>query len=638
MHRLTTLLLLPVLLCAAAATRAAGEPVLYAVEVSHAGPDGLRALRADEGVRWWAELGDLLVVAGTDASEARASRRFASRRLDGPREGELLWVGRRVHSHALDETRAAALGARLLATSGVFAVVAATPEAAGALDAHEPGAVTPLERNHTYARSSVNEPARPVAAAKAAELAAYAGAVDVERWRATVRDLVDFRTRYTGTAGALGARDYIAARFAELGLDVTTEAVPVGGRTAYNVVGELRGTTRAADVYVVCGHYDSVSEQPETLAPGAEDNASGAAGVVELARLFAADPPEATVRFVAFSGEEQGLYGSREHVDRLERSGEISRLKAVVNMDMIAFSRDDDLDVLLETGAVGRDLSEALAESAAAVTSLRVVRSFNPFGSDHVPFINAGVACVLTIENDWDDYSSYHTSRDSMENVRDDMGAEVLRMNAAALGALAGGDADDAPAVSVSVPFATNRTTIYGGFVQTVDWAVANAEAERFELEYSLDNGASFSPIATVAGDARSHAWVVPAGLKSAKGVIRVTAYTPEGEAVAGTSERRLAFKAANGPFVKAIKFKSAANFDFFLKGRFSAEYSRIEVDGVAVGATLTDARYVDGNTAKRLHGRVDDLDAVFPRGVAVRVRVVELRTGLATDELVVAR
>ena len=81
-------------------------------------------------------------------------------------------------------------------------------------------------------------------------------------------------------------------------------------------------------------------------------------------------------------------------------------------MDIIAFSRDADLDVLLETSDVGVDLQRALADSARAYTSLRVVKSLHPFGSDHVPFLRAGIPCVLTIENDWDEYPGLsHVSR-----------------------------------------------------------------------------------------------------------------------------------------------------------------------------------------------------------------------------------
>ena len=75
----------------------------------------------------------------------------------------------------------------------------------------------------------------------------------------------------------------------------------------------MQGRIRPDDRFVVGAHYDSISGNPFD-APGAEDNASGCAGVLEIARIFAANPPEATIHFVCYAGEEQGLHGSTAHV------------------------------------------------------------------------------------------------------------------------------------------------------------------------------------------------------------------------------------------------------------------------------------------------------------------------------------
>lgn len=625
-------LLVTLLLCAtmAVAPARAQATSLYTVEISHAGATALHELVSDDGVRWWIELGDVLVVSGSDAARKRAARAHAVTPIEGPRTGETLYIGHRAHGHGLD-------GARILAASGVFALVAATSEQATEIDAHHPGSLQPLQRNFVYARSILNEPVPVEVTSKSSAAAEIAAEVDVARWRATVDALVAFETRFTGSPGALAARDYIAAQFEALGLPVTIETVPVGSRTAYNVIAELRGTTRPDEIFIVCGHYDSISEVADRLAPGAEDNASGAGGVVELARVFAANRPEATIRFIAFSGEEQGLFGSRDYVDDLVRSGEAARVKAAINMDMIAFSGDADLDVLLETGANGRDLSDSLAAAASVATSLRVVRSYSPFGSDHVPFIQAGIPSILTIENDWDSYPDYHSSRDTMKNVRDDMGGQVLRMNAAAIAALAGG-LQGGTLLTVTDPVARKGAKIVGGFVQTIAWT-ASDDVVRFDLAYSLDGGASFTPIATgLPGDEREHAWIVPASAQSNNGRVRVVGHLEDGTTVEATSNGKLKLRPGAGPFIKTVKLKASTNADFFVKGKFSAERSRIEIDGVGIAATITDSRDVTGNVAKRLYGKVPNLDAVMPRGVPVRVRVVEIRTGLATAELVVTR
>jgi hypothetical protein len=616
------------LVAATAVTARAGEGACYAVDVRQCGPERLARLTSDPDVRWWAELGDVLVVDGTAASRARAAERLVVTDLEGPGSGERLYLTR--HIHPSEISRPTGAEARVVVASGILAVVAAAPEAAAELADHGHGSVTPLGRGVTYARSSANEAARPAAVAKTARDAA--DAVDPERWRASVEHLVSLGTRYVGTAGADAARDYFAAEFEQLGLSVSIVPVDAGGRLAYNVVAELPGALTPYDVYIVCGHYDSISERPSTLAPGAEDNGSGSAGVLELARIFAERRPAATIRFIAFSGEELGLYGSEHYVDHLVESGEVDRVRGVVNMDMIAFSRDDDLDVLLETSSAGTALADALAAGAAA-TSLRVVRSLDPFGSDHVPFLRRGIPCVLTIENDWDEYPDYHTSRDGMENVRLDMGGEVLRMNAATLAALAG-DASTGAAVTLGAPNGSSR--LYGGFAQLVSWTSAGDAIASIDVELSVDGGASYAPLVTgLDATRRVYLWMVPSDLDARDGRIRVVAHTTAGAVVADASDQPIDFRPSNGPTIRKVRFK---NGNLVLTGRFGHEFSQIYIDDFSILATEVPPRHVDGNTTKRLTGIDSQMATRVPRGVPVRIRVVDLRTGQATPEFTYTR
>ncbi|MFC1597180.1 M20/M25/M40 family metallo-hydrolase, partial [Planctomycetota bacterium] len=114
------------------------------------------------------------------------------------------------------------------------------------------------------------------------------------------------------------ARDTIYNHFNSLGLitsfDVIPEIEEVGGTTVYdppfvNVIGVKLGETYPEDAYLVGAHYDSVSN------PGADDNASGVAGVMEIARVLSAHTFDSTLVFVAFDGEEMGLYGSYHYVE-----------------------------------------------------------------------------------------------------------------------------------------------------------------------------------------------------------------------------------------------------------------------------------------------------------------------------------
>ena len=167
--------------------------------------------------------------------------------------------------------------------------------------------------------------------------------IDSDRVEATVRRLVAFGTRHTlssqtdSVRGIGAARDWLRDQFEAVAatsggrMTVTLQSFvqPAGSRiptptTITNVIATLRGTTSPDRVYVVSGHYDSrVTDVLNGTddAPGADDDASGVAAVLELARVFATRPTEATIIFVAVAGEEQGLFGSAFMAAQLKAAG-----------------------------------------------------------------------------------------------------------------------------------------------------------------------------------------------------------------------------------------------------------------------------------------------------------------------------
>ncbi len=248
-------------------------------------------------------------------------------------------------------------------------------------------------------------------------------------------------TRRTGTTGNLLARDWLKAQLEALGYSTTLQAFPYSNGVSYNVVGEIAGRTRPQDVYIIGGHFDSTSTQPSTNAPGAEDNASGTAGILEMARILAEYPPQATVRFIPFSGEEQGLDGSEYYVSQLSAS-ERDRIKGVFIMDMIGYkSQAYPLNVLLETeGSVtgATALVDTLSSNAQTYTDLDVDIALSAWGSDHVPFLDVEIPAVLLIEQEYGSYACYHQTCDTPDRLNPAQAREVLRMLIAGLDATAG--------------------------------------------------------------------------------------------------------------------------------------------------------------------------------------------------------
>ena len=198
----------------------------------------------------------------------------------------------------------------------------------------------------------------------AARLDQLAAAVDAARLRSTVAALVAFGTRHTlsdpasPTRGIGAARRWLAAEFATAARQPGSRLQPFEDRfTAepgpriprptelWNVGAVLPGTdpARSRDAVVVVGHYDSMPfdvMDPISDAPGANDDGSGTAIVLELARVMARERPAVAVYFVAVAGEEQGLVGSGHLARRLKAEG--VRVLAMTSVDIAGNSEGQD--------------------------------------------------------------------------------------------------------------------------------------------------------------------------------------------------------------------------------------------------------------------------------------------------------
>jgi Peptidase family M28 len=186
--------------------------------------------------------------------------------------------------------------------------------------------------------------------------------IDPARIEAIIRKLVSFGTRHTLSVqddpvrGIGAARDWLFARMSQIaagsGGRMTAQlqsfVQPAGPRipaptTITNVLGTLRGQSAPDRIYVVSGHYDSrVTDvlNGTSDAPGADDDGSGVATVLELARVFAARPTKATIVFTAVAGEEQGLFGSAHQAQALAAAG--ADVQGMFTNDIVGSSTGDD--------------------------------------------------------------------------------------------------------------------------------------------------------------------------------------------------------------------------------------------------------------------------------------------------------
>jgi Zn-dependent M28 family amino/carboxypeptidase len=203
------------------------------------------------------------------------------------------------------------------------------------------------------------------------------------------------RNTYSGTP-VTQATNYMIERLQRLGLTVTTQTWSAGRPP--NVIAEKPGLNPAAGIYIICAHLDDMPGSG--LAPGADDNGSGSVAVLQAAEILTPYNFNATLRFVLFTGEEQGLLGSAAYANLVQNQD----IRGVLNMDMIAWDGQGgpDMDLHAKSTVAG---SMALAQIFADVVSAYqlnltpVVYSNGTTASDHASFWNVGIPAFLVIEN-----------------------------------------------------------------------------------------------------------------------------------------------------------------------------------------------------------------------------------------------
>lgn len=245
--------------------------------------------------------------------------------------------------------------------------------------------------------------------------------------------LVSWSNRYSTNSFYLEAANWTKCRLEEMGYETKIEAVIVGLETSQNVIADKSGNhLEDKDLILVIAHLDSINiaDKPNGVAPGADDNGSGSAGLLEIAKVLQTHQNKHDLRLILLGGEEQGLFGSKEYLANLIPA-EKERIKAVLNMDMIGTQNTLTPTILLEGAPLSQSIIDALVEAAGTYTELTVQISLEPYASDHVSFIERGIPAVLTIEGADSANSNIHTANDTIDNIDYDFMIEILRMNVA---------------------------------------------------------------------------------------------------------------------------------------------------------------------------------------------------------------
>ncbi len=229
-----------------------------------------------------------------------------------------------------------------------------------------------------------------------------------------LEDIVAFGPRVTGSSACEQAGEYIYSQFKSMGLQVRYHNWTYGSYSSSNIEGTLEGLNESSDeIYIICAHYDTVSGSP-----GADDDGSGTAAVLVAADLISKYAANHTVRFVAFSGEEQGLIGSGIYAQEASQNGD--NIVAVLNGDMIGFalSAYDGDNIKIYENSQSNWITEFTDEISVIYDEyidLNIIPSGSSSGSDHYSFWQHGYHAIFYHEYNFNDF--YHSSQDTIENM-----------------------------------------------------------------------------------------------------------------------------------------------------------------------------------------------------------------------------
>jgi hypothetical protein len=369
-----------------------------------------------------------LLYRGTTGSIVRVDAALAATLVASGATPLALEIGESLHVLLVEDAERAGFdGARVLVRSGQEVVVATMPGETPRLSAESRGTMASYSQVIRVPEDGIAWTERNGAAARepgsvSPTILGMIDDLDPIAYAATWQTLEDFGTRHTYTTQNVQATQWLRDELAAMGLDAEFHEYLQQGSLRRNVVATLPGTVDPTRFVYLTAHLDSTSPTPSLCAPGADDNASGTAAVIEAARVLSQYDFAHSIVFVCFNGEEQGLIGSNAFVADLVASA--TDVIGNVNADMIAYRGDDPAppDLVIYANSWSQDLASVVVTAVddylgGSLEPVLQVQSMN--ASDHASFWAYGFDAILAIEDEVlaDDFNPYlHTCQDLIEN------------------------------------------------------------------------------------------------------------------------------------------------------------------------------------------------------------------------------
>ena len=256
--------------------------------------------------------------------------------------------------------------------------------------------------------------------AQTPDITALVNSVDQQRLFDHIAAMDEPRNAFSQPAQLQTTADYVEAQLVSYSYPVTLDPVTFNATTFPNVIGVQQGTVCPERVFIVGAHYDS---EPST--PGADDDASGVAGMLEIARALADTPLPATVWFTGFTLEEDGLLGSIHMAQQAAAAG--TEVVGMFSLEMIGYTTATADAVIV----LGNDASIRLLDSFRRASD-SFVPSLPQFSatvagngeetpdvrrSDHAPFWDAGYQAMIVTDGGPFRNPNYHQPTDTLDTL-----------------------------------------------------------------------------------------------------------------------------------------------------------------------------------------------------------------------------
>ena len=302
---------------------------------------------------------------------------------------------------------------------------------------------------------------------------------------------INTRYSYSGTP-IEKATQFVYEHFENLGLEVEYHDYNWWGHNWRNVVATKPGLTDPDDIYIVCAHVDSISNDPYNDAPGADDNASGTTAVMIAADILSQYDFDYTIRFIAFTGEEQGLIGSYYYAQDAYYEGD--NILGVLNLDMIAYDSDVYPVIELHAGAEPGCIAIAslftdVVDTYAIDLLPEVIIAGATDRSDHASFWYYDYDAILGIE-DFDDFTPYyHKTSDQLSTLNMPYFTEFVKASVGTVASMSG-----------PLGYVLEGTVSFWQDSEGVPGALLTLEGEQVYTDLSQTDG-SYTVSGVVAGD-----------------------------------------------------------------------------------------------------------------------------------------